>query len=325
MISVVVPVYNVEAYLNACVQSVLAQSYKNFELILVNDGSTDQSGGLCDRLAGTDPRIRVIHQANGGLGAARNTGLEAAKGEWLFFLDSDDCIEPEALALTLQAGERYGAELVIFGFRSVSESGKALQTFLDPLPMNQLLTTETHPALLLAAPVAWNKLYRRSLFLDHGIRYPGRVWYEDIRTTPKLLIESKAVVCIPEILHRYLLRAGSITKNVHADRNREILEAFEDLNGTFQRLGKWERYHKELEYLTVLHVFITASVRVLRIDPGHALLGQFSNYLTTVFPDYRKNPYLSGLGRNKRLILRLLAHRHYGLVRLIFQVKGSDT
>ena len=129
--TVVVPVYNVENYLIKCVDSILAQTEPDFELLLVDDGSTDGSGGLCDKLAERDGRVRVIHQENQGLGGARNTGIQAAVGDWLLLVDSDDWIEPQTLEKALEAGLREEADLVVFGYRSVDEAGRTLQTFLE--------------------------------------------------------------------------------------------------------------------------------------------------------------------------------------------------
>ena len=123
--SVIVPVYNVEGYLEKCVQSVLAQTEKDFELLLVDDGSTDHSGELCDTLAQTDSRIRVIHQQNQGLGGARNTGIREAKAPWILLADSDDWIEPEILEKALAAaGKAPDIDLVMFAYRTVDEAGR---------------------------------------------------------------------------------------------------------------------------------------------------------------------------------------------------------
>ena len=319
--TVIVPVYNVEAYLEKCVQSILAQTEPDFELLLVDDGSTDHSGALCDQLAQKDPRIQVIHQQNQGLGGARNTGIQAAAGDWVLLVDSDDWIEPELLEKTLEAGLREEADLVMFGFRSVDEQGNTLQTFVEDVPTDQGLTLKDHPDLLMTAPSAWRRLYRRELLSRTGILYPPRVWYEDIRTTPKLLAAASRVVFLNYVGYDYLSRTGSITKNQNADRNREILWAFDDLLPYFQDQGLFERYRQELCYLTLFHAYLTASVRVLLIDRKHPLLGEFRDYLNKWFPDYRRCKYLPRLNRLHRLLLSLLEKRMYGLVAVLFRLK----
>ena len=126
-ISVIIPVYRVERYLDACVSSVLAQTFGDFEIILVDDGSPDGCPALCDAWARKDPRIRVIHRENGGLSAARNTGIEAAKGQFLTFVDSDDLLEPDPLRRAWEAQRQYSAELVIINLVYVDDDNVPLE------------------------------------------------------------------------------------------------------------------------------------------------------------------------------------------------------
>ncbi len=321
-VSIVVPVYNIKDYLEKCVDSILRQTERDFELLLVDDGSTDGSGELCDALAERDGRIRVIHQENKGLGGARNTGIEEARGEWLLLVDSDDWIEPEILEKALEAAKRENADMVLFGFRSVDLQGKELGVFRDKLPKNQALAPKTCKELLLASPCAWNKLYKTSLFQRSGVRYPLRVWYEDIRTTLKLMLFAQRIVALDEIGYNYLQRPGSIIQSLNVERNVEILEAFDDIFTYFRKQGLWEEYREELCFLTLFHVYLTASVRVIRLNRRHALIPKFAAYLQEHFPDHRKNPYRSTLTRNQKIVLSLLEKKLYFLIALLFQIKG---
>lgn len=320
--SVIVPVYNVESYLEKCVASVLAQSCKDFELLLIDDGSTDGSGALCDRLAEKDGRIRVIHQENRGLGGARNTGIRAAKGDWLLFVDSDDWIEPWTLAVALESAEEHGADLVVFGFRSVDEKGNTLATFVEDLPRDRGFSLIERRDMLLIAPSAVNKLYRRTLFTETGIQYPPRVWYEDIRTTPKLMLAAERIAFSDFVGYNYLHREGSIMNSARLERNREILDAFDDLLGYFAEKGLLEDYRDELGYLALFHGFLTPSVRVIRAQGKHPLLDSFAAYLKEHFPEYRSNPYLARLNGGQKLALWLLERKQYWAVRLLFKIKG---
>lgn len=321
-VTAAVPVYNVEGYLEKCAGSVLAQTERDIELLLIDDGSTDGSGALCDKIAERDPRVRVIHQENRGLGGARNTGIENARGEWLIFPDSDDWLEPETVERALKAAESAGAEISAFAFRSVDEEGNSLGEFRDLLPEGVPLAPREQKDVLLMAPNAWSKLYKTELFRRTGVRYPPRVWYEDIRTTEKLLPSCPSVVYTDYVGYNYLQRSGSIMNNLDLSRNREIIEAFDDILGWYKEQGLFETYRQELEYLTLFHIYLTASVRVARADPKNPLLGEFSEYLRGRFPDYGKNPYLERLSRPKRLALWLTEHRLYGLLKLAFRLKG---
>ena len=320
--SVIVPVYNVQDYLQKCVGSVLAQTEQDWELILVDDGSGDSSGPLCDSLAQSDPRVRVIHQENRGLGGARNTGIGAARGQWLLFLDSDDWLEPQTLERALSAGEGAGADMVCFGFRSVDKEGRELGVFREEFPEGQGLSPKSRRDLLRMAPSACNKLYRAELFRRAGVRYPAKVWYEDIRTTMKLVPRCEKIVFTGFVGYNYLQRAGSIMNSAQLPRNREIIEAFADILGWYREQGLFEEYRQELEYLAVFHAYLAASVRVLRADPGHPLLGELAAYVQREFPQWRANPYLPRMGRKRRLLLALLNRRMYRAVKLLFQAKG---
>ena len=318
-ISVIVPVYNVEAYLEKCVRSVLAQTCPHWELLLVDDGSTDHSGAMCNALAQTDPRIRVIHQKNQGLGGARNTGIGAAAGEWLAFLDSDDWLEPKALEQALSTAEKTGADLVVQAFRTVDESGRQLAVFTENLPKEQPLTLDRCRELLFIAPCAWAKLYKAKLFQE--LRYPPRVWYEDLRTTLKLLPTGTVAAVSDDVAVNYLQRQGSIMSNMNLSRNREILEAMDDLIGWYRARGFFDAYRDELAYLAVYHVLVTACVRVLRADQRHPLLKEFSRYVKDSFPDYKHNPYLPLLGKKRRLVLALLEMGLPGVAGRLFRLK----
>ncbi|RKJ40538.1 glycosyltransferase family 2 protein [Acutalibacter sp. 1XD8-33] len=322
-ITVAIPVYNVKSYLEKCVRSVLDQTERDFELLLIDDGSTDGSGELCDHLARQDTRIRVIHQENRGLGGARNTGIEAALGEWILFPDSDDWLEPETLERALRAGERAGADIAAFAFRTVDEAGRELHVFREDLPVDVGLDVAARREVLLAAPSAWCRLYKIALFRETGVRYPPRVWYEDVRTTLKLLPSCKRSVYTDYVGYNYLQRAGSIMNNLNLARNREILDAFDDILDWYRKQGLFDQYKDELRHLTLVHVYLTASVRVLRQDPRHPLLEEFQAYLLREFPDYKEDVYHSRLTRNQRLALDLLDSGRVSLLHWIFRLKDA--
>ena len=321
-ISVIIPVYNVEQYLPGCLESVLKNDTSDCEILLIDDGATDGSGAICDDYASRYPDlIQVIHQPNGGLGAARDTGIEAAAGEWLLFVDSDDKIHTDTLAVLKRT---VTPELDVVGFQFFADDGEN-----PPVPQNcgfpgdgVAFSLESRKEYLLSLPSAWMRLWRRTLFLENDIRYPSRVWYEDIRTTAKLLAVARKIVVLPEPLYYYLSRPGSIMNSSKLDRNREILEALDDIRNWFAEKGLAERYHDELEALTVQHVLLAASVRVARVDPKHPLLREFRTYTDQAYPNWRANPYQRSLPKGKRLALSLIGSRRYGLVQMLFKMKG---
>lgn len=330
--AIIIPVYNVAKYLEKCVNSAINQTERDLEIILVDDGSTDESPSICDALAEQDERIKVIHQANKGLGGARNTGIEAATADWIFFLDSDDYIEPETVETTLKAGES-GAEMVVFAMRNVDEDGRELSVLRDDIETGKVFSLWDRKDILISMPAACNKAYRRELFarngdtsdvvnsIANGVRFPDKVWYEDIRTITKLMLFAKSIVYIPDVMYNYLNRQGSITKNINVDRNVEILDAITDLLTFYKAQSCFEEFHSELEFLTLYHVFIAASVRVIRTDRKHELVARFREFTLENFPKYRENEYIKRLTTNQKIIMWLLQRKLYSVVELIFKIK----
>lgn len=232
-ISVIIPVYKVEPYLDACVSSVAGQTFSDLEILLVDDGSPDRCPELCDAWAKKDPRVRVIHQENGGLSAARNTGIEATTGEFLAFVDSDDMLEPDALRRAWEAQQACQADLVIFNLVYVDEHNHPL-----PAPdfsgfRDEILTADEVWQRYFALAeqkiyyvVAWNKLYRRELFKT--LRYAPGKRYEDQFLLPGLLAQCKTVACLKYVGYRYAQRGGSImaqgSSRNYLDRSEFLLE-----------------------------------------------------------------------------------------------------
>ena len=211
LISIIVPVYKVEAYLTACVESVLAQTYQNFELILVDDGSPDNCPSMCDEFAARDSRIRVIHKENGGLSSARNAGIDAANGTYLAFLDSDDLWTPLFLERLYRAIQETGAELAVCLFQRFQ--GDASDVLPEPIPTEVLTQRESFDCLfnlrnenMVVAP---NKLYHRELF--DGIRYPVGKLHEDEAVIHEILGNLRQAAWVDEAHYLYRETPNSIT------------------------------------------------------------------------------------------------------------------
>ena len=213
LISVIVPVYNVAPYLTRCLDSIVMQTWQNLEIILVDDGSRDDSGGICDRYAARDARIRVIHKENGGLSSARNAGLDIAAGEYVGFVDSDDWIEPDTYTAMLELMEKYNAQLVCAGRYDVDGGTGEKRVGLCP-SREECVSAEALVGRIFlwdhCDSSACDKLYRRELF--QGIRYPeGRVC-EDVPVTYRVALRAQRTVLCDRPLYNYYHRSGSISK-----------------------------------------------------------------------------------------------------------------
>lgn len=321
--SIVVPVYNVKQWLPRSVEAILANDTAETELLLVDDGSTDGSGELCEQYAAAHPElIRVLRQTNAGPGAARNAGIAAAKGEWLLFVDSDDRLAPNALSRLRTAVAAQDADVFSFQFYKESVTGERWEEWSGPMQRLECFKLQEQPAFLLTQPSCWLRLWRRSLFTEQGIAFPNVVWYEDIRTVPKLLAKAKRIVNLPDRLYCYLDRPGSIMNSAQLPRNRDILPAFRDILDWFEAEGLSETYRHELCALTVQHVLLAASVRVARIDPKSEILEELRRFTEQRFPDWKRNPYNRRLPPLKRLALLLVSQKRFGILRALFKLKN---
>ncbi|MBQ5997066.1 MAG: glycosyltransferase, partial [Bacteroidales bacterium] len=234
LISVIIPVYNIESYLDRCVDSVLKQTFQNTEVLLVDDGSTDRSGLLCDEWAGKDPRVRVIHKPNGGLSDARNAGIAAAGGAYLAFVDGDDYLDPDMIRKLYAALKSNDADLSICNFLYVDEAGAPIPEKNNYLPIGDEVLSGSEILRRISQPdrkswyyvPAWNKLYKRALFQDLRFAY-GKI-HEDEFLIHHLLGKCEKAACIRDAGYCYVQRAGSIMGKRTGKSNLHAAEAYLD-------------------------------------------------------------------------------------------------
>lgn len=208
VISVIMPVYNVEAYLPECVESVLNQDYDKLEVILIDDGSTDTSGELCDQYGARDPRVRVIHQKNAGAAAAKNAGLEMATGEYLSFVDSDDFLEPNVYGYMVALLEQTGADAGVFSFQDVYRNRQQAHILHEK---REILTGQAYLERFVrdwSCALLWNKLYKRRLFA--GVFFEEGHKIDDEYFTYQGFLNAENVVCDSRIVYNYRRRASSV-------------------------------------------------------------------------------------------------------------------
>lgn len=228
-VSVIIPVYNVAEDVELCLHSVMTQTYTDLEILVCDDGSTDASGEICDRIAGEDSRIHVIHKENGGLSSARNTCLDLATGDYVTFVDSDDLIAGDYIEQLIQACEQQDAQIAICDYQRAAEATEALGDVTNKgtavYSNVECLEHMYHPASSGMSFIACAKLYRRSLFEEGQIRFPIGKLHEDQFTTYRLLYAASRIAYVQAALYGYRTRGDSIMHKAFRIARTVIVEA----------------------------------------------------------------------------------------------------
>lgn len=305
LISVVVPCYNVEQYLPKCINSLLAQTYTNLEILLVDDGSPDRCGEICDTYAEKDKRIRVLHKKNGGLADARNVAIDVAMGEWIVCVDSDDYVTKDYIETLYGLVEKYQCKIGVASMRTFNEGTEAdgQQPPYKEMVFDNMRGIEKMFYQDVFDTAAWGKIYHRSLF-DTGIRYPFGLIYEDLPTTYLLFLQADKVAFCNRIVYNYLLRSNSLEGQPFNVRKLEsALRIIELIQSHSNELRPVER---------------AVRCRLLSLC-FHILLEMPSDY-----PDERKNILLEYVKKNRWKVIIDGRARNKARLGAVLSYLGTD-
>lgn len=276
--SLILPVYNVAAYVERCVASILGQAFSDCEIILVDDGSTDDSPAICDRLATENKCVRVIHKENGGLSSARNAGLDEARGQYIWFIDSDDWIEDGALE-QLQAVCCDLPDVVKFGhYRVEGEKALVPQLAKEGLYRDDALAGLRRLAFCAAGKYglsACMHVYRRQLLEEHNLRFvtEREVGSEDYLFNLQVIVHAASVRVLSCALYNYELRGGSLSQTYKPDLIEKYTRLLERLKAYYRQENIWEQYKKQAYYFYLWHLAVGTcfSYEYLHITDGHSV------------------------------------------------------
>lgn len=294
-VSVIVPVYNVEAYLDRCLESLVRQTLSDIEIIVVNDGSPDNCQEIVDKYVSLYPDLVFSHvKENGGLSDARNYGLQYARGTFIGFADSDDYVDTAMFEKLYLNATEHNSDIVVCGYFAINEEKGNIQK----LQMGNMMHFDTvlaeNPKLLyINAPYAWNKLYRRTLFEQSGLRFPKGLIFEDIATVYPLLSLAGKITKVDEPLYYYYLkRKGSITGNF-SNKFMQLLQALTLLNEFYIDKKQFFAYQNELLFINLKHIFIRLFEFSLYQDRQFqtAFLKNSFHHLSHYFPDWKSYQY----------------------------------
>lgn len=243
MISIIIPIYNVEKYLNKCIDSILNQTYSDLEIILVDDGSTDKSSEICEYYKEIDNRIRVIHKKNGGLSEARNVGIDIAKGEYIAFLDSDDWADENLYKRLYQLSQKYSSDISMCSFKWVQNEKEVLNKIDEEIVYSNLeALNKIYDKNYTNIIVAWNKLYHRKLF--DNLRYPVGKIHEDEFLTPILIHRANKISITNKELIYYRQNSNSITNSKFSVKRLDYIYALENRLNYFNQNSLEKLYKK---------------------------------------------------------------------------------
>ena len=277
--SVIIPVYNVEPYVKECMDSVLNQSYKQLEILIVDDGSTDHSGVICDSYC-FDPRVTVFHQPNSGVSAARNTALNHAKGEYIFFVDPDDYVHPDLVSKAVASLEENEADMVFFGLIELHGNGLA-----KIVPTKSLGLTVTEIKKQIAADdienYSWNKAYRRQLWKNQ--RFPLGIKYEDVAIIPHITKAATKIVTLKEPLYYYRVHSSSYTHERKFDPSREyslirVLRSLDSLALSYKDPQVIVNLRGKILYRSIKLAMMNYSLNELSPEEAHSLEECITNH-----------------------------------------------
>lgn len=311
LISIIVPVYNVEMYLAKCVDSILAQTYTNLEIFLVNDGSFDCCGKLCDEYAKEDKRIKVIHKKNGGLSDARNVAIDVTTGEFITFIDSDDYVTDDYIMTLYSLIEKYECKVSIALYNTFVEGSK-------PKVVNRVYREDCQTNIKAIEEMfyqekydtaSWAKLYHSSLFAT-GIRYPKGIVYEDLATTYLLIFQSDKVAFCNRRIYNYLLRRDSIEGSSFSSKKMDsALKVCELMESHLDILGKVMQAYQCRMMSFFFHL-------LLKMPDGY----EHRNMLYKRIKAIRWSVLCNSRARKKARVASLLSYFGLGVVKGVFHL-----
>ena len=257
ILSIVVPVYNVEQYLPKCLESLLDQdlSKDEYEIVLVDDGSTDGGGAICDEFALKEENVKVVHQKNQGLSVARNVGTQVAEGKYIQYVDSDDYLHPDVLKGLVSLMEEHGLDVLRYGFRRVSERGSVPEKGNAPFRLKDTRIWDGKDFLLKElwfSCYAWQFIIRRELLEVHHLQFKPGIIFEDTEWTPRMLSVSRRVASTDAVVYYYLIRKGSITNSAVEKRIKGQLFLIDELRNQASTMED-PRWHQGM----ISHMVVT--------------------------------------------------------------------
>lgn len=314
-VSIIIPIYNVENYLKRCLESVANQTLDDIEIILVNDGSTDDSSKIALEYAKDYPnKIIYLEKENGGLSDARNYGMKYATGEYIAFLDSDDYIENDTYELMYEKAKEDDADYVECDF---------LWEYPNKTKEDKRFKYENQKEMLsFVRVVAWNKLIRRKIIIENNLIFPKGLRYEDVEFTYKIIPHLNKISYVDKCFVHYIQRENSIA-NVQNERTAEIFTVLDNVIEYYKQNNIYEQYKDELEYNYARYLLCSSLKRMCKIknrQKKNELLEKTWANLNEKFPNWKKNNILNTVHIGKNIYMKTINRVTYKIYSFIFSI-----
>lgn len=311
-ISVIVPVYNVEKYIKKCLDSLVNQTLDGVEIIVVNDGSPDNSQKIIDEYTKKYKNVKSYIKENGGLSDARNYGIKKATGEYISFVDSDDYIRNDMLEIMYNYAIKEDLDVVVCDSINVYDNGSEIL-----IKSNNNYSDNDVRNYIISPPMACTRLFKKTIF--DKIQFKKNIYYEDLEMTPKVVNITDKIGFVSEGLYYYVQRDGSIMKqNVF---NKKLLNIFDVLKSNKDLLE--DKFPEEIEYMYITHLLRTASLRFLNYDNGKEYIYKIHNIMKEYFPKWKNNVYYKKSSFKLKLICILAYNKNILLLKLIKKVTNK--
>ncbi len=315
MISIIVPVYNTEKYLKKSLSSILKQTYKEFEVIIVNDGSTDDSEKIIDSFKKKYPKkIKSFKKKNEGVSVARNYGISKASGEYLAFVDSDDWIEPDFLEKLYNTALKDDLDIIVCD--TIMDYPDHKEILRSKLNYNKDIIRD----YIVSYPMMCIKLVKKSV-LEASDGFPKNMIYEDLCLSPTLVNITNKIGFLSLPLYHYVQRPDSIMhQKDFSDKLYDIIKVLDNIYNNFKKNKTLEKYYQEIEYLYITHLLRSTTLRFLEYKDGEEKLKIVNDIMDERFINWQKNPYLKKSSFKLRLICKLAYKKHYSIIKLLMKI-----
>lgn len=313
-VSIIVPAYNIEKYIKKCIESLINQTYKNIEILIINDGSTDKTKEIALSFEKKDKRVKVLTKKNGGLSDARNYGLSRASGAYILFIDGDDYIKNDTIEKLINKID--DNDIISFNYITLNNNKETLVPSKNKSKDNTI-------NYILGQPSACTKMYKRTFLIENKIQFDKNILYEDLAIIPSLACLTRKIKIIDDYYYYYVIRNSSIIHNkLFSPKKDDKFIAISNLIDRFKKYGKFDEYKNELEYITVKNLIVVYGTELLEFSSSiyKNRFDNVINFLDVNFPNYKENRYLKNDSFKSKLFIFLFTKRQYKILKLIYQL-----